>query len=486
MNIVETIRRETAAHADKPAVIEGDHILSYRELLAAANRVAASLRVLGIRTGDRIAFLCDDSTDYVIGSLAILSLPAVVVPISPSLMKDETEAVLDKIDVHALLFDISAHERPGSMAVPADGFARRSFACWKRNARNNLPVAYRKLNAAFIRFSSGTTGTSKGIVLSHESIIQRTDAADRGLSVTAADVVLWVLSMSFHFVVSILLFLRRAATIVLCYEPFPETLLAAVGKQRGTLIYASPFHYHVLAYSSAVSPDDLADVRLAISTAMKLSPETAAAFLQKFGFELAEAYGIIEAGLPFVNRKADPAKRGSVGRILPDYEVRVADADKAGVGRILIRGKGLFDAYFAPWQTRSECLQDGWFATGDVGRLDEDGCLFIVGREIGVINFAGMKIFPYEVEDVIDAHPAVQESLVYAVPHPRFGQLPCAKVVVRPGAATPPDGDALRRFCFARLPAYKVPKAFAFVAELERTASGKLKRVIEHPSADPG
>ena len=475
MNIVETIRRETAEHADRTAVIEGDLALSYRALLAAVEQVAAALGDAGIQRADRVAFLCEDSTDYVIGSLAILSLSAVVVPISPSLMKDETEAVLDRIDVHALLFDTTAHERSHAQPLAAGGFVGKQFGLWKRRARNDLPADYPELNPAFIRFSSGTTGTSKGIVLSHESIVDRTDAADRGLGVTEDDVVLWVLSMSFHFVVSILLFLRRAATIVLCHEPFPESLLAATRQRRGTLIYASPFHYHVLANSPAVSRADLASVRLAISTAMKLSPEIAAAFSQKFGFELAEAYGIIEVGLPFVNQQAHTAKRGSVGRALPDYQLRIADADPAGIGRILIRGKGMFDAYFSPWQLRDEALQDGWFATGDVGRIDEDGYLFIVGREKIVINFAGMKIFPYEVEEVVNQHPAVLESLVYATPHPRYGQLPCAKVVLKPGAAKP-SADELRRFCFAHLPAYKVPKEFAFVAEIEKTASGKLKR----------
>ncbi len=476
MNIVETIRRETAPHADRPALVEGGRALTYRELLASVDRVAASLRRIGIRPADRVAFLCEDSMDYVIGNLAILSLSAAVIPISPSLMKDETESVLEEMDARFLVFDTAAHRRDGAQPLAADGFVARRFGFWMREVRNHLPAVYLDLNAAFIRFSSGTTGASKGIVLSHESIVERTDAANRGLRVVPEDVVLWVLSMSFHFVVSILLFLRRGAAIVLCHDPFPEGLLRAARERRGTLLYASPFHHHVLATSPAVTRADLGSVRLAISTAMKLSPEIAAAFLQKFGFELAEAYGIIEVGLPFMNPETTSARRGSVGRALPDYQVRIADPGTDGVGRILIRGKGMFDAYVSPWQLRAQCLQDGWFATGDIGRLDEDGYLFIVGREKNVINFAGMKIFPYEVEAVINRHPAVKEALVYAVPHARYGQLPCANVVLKDDLGTPPGTDELRRFCFTHLPAYKVPKEFTFVAEIEKTASGKLKR----------
>jgi long-chain acyl-CoA synthetase len=145
------------------------------------------------------------------------------------------------------------------------------------------------------------------------------------------------------------------------------------------------------------------------------------------------------------------------------------------VGEVLIRGKGMFDAYFSPWQTREEAFPDGWFRTGDIGRVDADGYLFIVGRTKHVINFAGMKVFPYEVEDVLNRHPAIRESLVYGVAHPQYGQLPCARLVLRAGASAP-DITELRRFCYARLAPYKVPKEFAVVERLERTASGKLRR----------
>jgi long-chain acyl-CoA synthetase len=135
----------------------------------------------------------------------------------------------------------------------------------------------------------------------------------------------------------------------------------------------------------------------------------------------------------------------------------------------------MFEAYVSPWQPRPQALRDGWFMTGDVGRLDADGSLFIVGRTKNVINFAGMKIFPYEVEEVLCRHPAVGEALVYGIPHPQYGQLPAAKIVRRDPAA-PLDVQDLRRFCYARLSPYKVPKEFVPVAALDRTASGKPRR----------
>lgn len=469
-NIVEAIRRETAGLADRTALIEGEARVSYRELLSASDRVAGLLRAAGVEPGRRVAFLCRDGIDYVVGSLAVLSAGAAIIPVSPTLMGDEISAILERMDAHFLWCEAN-----GTDAVPIEVFGRMLFLT-RRAARETLPPECAAMNPAFIRFSSGTTGDSKGVLLSHESILARTAAADRGLRMRPGDVVIWVLSMSFHFVVTILLFLRRGATIVICSQAsFPESFTEALCRHRATVLYASPFHYHVLAHSAAVRPDALADVRLAVSTAMKLAPGVAAAFAAKFGFPLCEAYGIIEVGLPFIAEAGAAHANGSVGRAQPDYELKIFNPDRDGAGEIGIRGPGMFDAYVSPWQPREQVLREGWFMTGDLGRLDASGRLFIVGRTKHVINFAGMKIFPYEVEEVLNGHPAVQESLVYGLPHPQYGQLPAARIVPRDPAA-PPDPAELRRFCYARLASYKVPKEFAMVTSLDRTTSGKLRR----------
>jgi long-chain acyl-CoA synthetase len=283
--------------------------------------------------------------------------------------------------------------------------------------------------------------------------------------------------MSHHFVVSILLFLRRAASIVLGHQAFPLSLAEVVSHRRVTFMYAAPLHYRLLASSPAVPCQALDRVRLAVSTAMQLPRETAEAFLSRFGIEIAEAYGIIEVGLPFINLAPRVSTRGSVGRPLPDYDLKLDHADPAGVGEVLIRGRGMFDAYFSPWQTRAECYPDGWFHTGDLGRLDAEGNLYLVGRDKTVINYAGLKVFPDEVEQVLNSHPQVCESLVYASADAQYGQVPTARVVpTGPAMAGEAFTEELRRWCFARLSAYKVPVRFELVQALRKTASGKLVR----------
>jgi long-chain acyl-CoA synthetase len=257
VNIYETIRRETEGFRDKTAVIEGDGELSYGELLSSAESIAALLRVEGVKPYHRVGLLCGDSIDYISTSLAILSVPAVIVPISPDQPVAEIEATIERIDLDFLIFEKGAYNSGDARSLRSEGFFGKRFFLIKRETVEGPCREYYEINPAFIRFSSGTTGVSKGVILSHEAIVERTDAADKGLGITHLDTVLWVLSMSFHFVVSILLYLRRAATIVLCGRPFPEAVIEGVIRHRGTFIYASPFHYNLLTHAGMLSPESL-------------------------------------------------------------------------------------------------------------------------------------------------------------------------------------------------------------------------------------
>lgn len=476
MNIFETIRNETKGLADKTAVIEGDKEITYEKLFSCAEITASSLRGKDVSRFHRVGLLCEDSIDYLTTSLAVLSISAVLVPISHDQSDNEIRDIIERISLDYLIFEKGTFEEEGAESLLSDGLLKKELLMINRDF-SKLPCnEYFKINPAFIRFSSGTTGASKGVVLSHEAIIERTDAADKGLKITSEDNVLWVLSMSFHFVVTILLFLRRGATIVLCSQRFPEALIEGITEHKGTFIYASPFHYSLLSRSELISKTSLDNIRMAVSTAMKLPDAIAAQFFEKFGLELAEAYGIIEVGLPFLNLNANKKLRGSVGTPLPDYEIKLLKKGPDGVGEIYIKGKGMLNAYFSPWQNRQGIMKSGWFKTGDLGKIDATGNLTIVGREKDVINFAGMKVFAFEVESVLNEYPFVKESMVYGVYHPQYGQLPVARIVLKNGVESSIDLNDLRRFCYHRMSQYKVPKDFQIVDALPKTASGKVKR----------
>ena len=470
MNIYSTIVEENLAW-EGIAVHDKGTAYSYPELFSAVDRVSDSLLASGVRALDRCVFIADDSYEYIVYTLAILKINAAIIPLSTRAAKKELEKMLAGLPWEFFIFPAGYKNHEPSSELP--------FGFSLEKNREQFPPAQLPAGdiPAFIRFSSGTTGRNKGVILSHRSVLERT-AACTALDINRGENVLWVLDMAYHFVVTILLFLRRGSSIVICGFPVETKMAECMRRFPMTLLYGTPYHYRIMSGSPLYSPEILKTVRMAVSTAMALPGETAKAFMEKFAMPLNQAYGIIEIGLPCINSTAAAGGReGSVGKLQEAYAVRIDDPDSSGIGEILLKGPGMFDAYLAPFALRSEICRDGYFVTGDLGYVDRDGFLFIAGRSKNVIVFAGMKIFPYEVENVLLEHPAVSEVYVYGVASPEWGEFPVAKVVLAPGYSDNGGLRAdLRGFCYARMSEYKVPKQFIFVSELEKTASGKIIR----------
>jgi long-chain acyl-CoA synthetase len=473
MNIVEIIQQESKKYLNNVAIREAVSSFTYEQLFENIKDIAHKLKNEEIKKYTRVALLCPEGANYIILVLAILSLDAVAVPIHLNSSKKEIERVIDEMKIEYLvseetLFDLDEENVPFSISDK-----KYSFVIQHLNGKLTEQKEFEYLNPAFIRFSSGTTGKSKGVVISHESILERTDAANRVLKITSQDVILWVLSMSCHFVVTILLFLRRGATLVLCEQSIPQGLVAGLSQQEITFIYAAPIHYQAMVRSVNINPNTCSLVRMAVSTAVSLNEQVAKEFREKFGFEVSVAYGIIELGLPFINHSGTPELRLSVGKILPGYEIYIEDKDVNGIGSVYLKGPGMFDAYFSPWQTRNQALKEGWFKTGDLGRIDGNGFLYLYGRLDQIINFMGMKIFAEEVKQVLESFPDIQEAFVYGEQHDSFGQIPKARIVLQ-STKLQLDIDGLRRFCYEVLASYKVPKDFECVGSLIKTMNGKI------------
>jgi acyl-CoA synthetase (AMP-forming)/AMP-acid ligase II len=210
-----------------------------------------------------------------------------------------------------------------------------------------------------------------------------------------------------------------------------------------------------------------------VSTTCSLPEEVALRFNQRFGLPLTQALGAIELGLVCVNVDDPVGRWNSVGRPLPDYRVRIRDPDSSGLGEVMVAGPGFLDAYANPWTPREQVLADGWFATGDIGRSDAEGFLYLVGRKAAVINLAGRKVLPDEIEAVLNRHPAVRESRVYGAAHSHVGEVIEAEVALQSLI----EPQVLRDFCRAHLSTEKVPSRISVVHSVARTAvTGKLRR----------
>jgi len=478
VNIIDSIRKRATADPAHPALVSNgrvekpqraNEVVSYAELVGSFDAIAKRLRAEGLAPGDRCGLLARPGRRFVELALGILAADGCLVPIP----EDHRGAVFDAFIRLAHLHRV---------VVDDDGeFEHRAFA--EVDAVDGSGDAiYRALRPAYLRFTSGTTNRRKGVILGHAAILERLKAANRGLGVTAADRILWLLPMAHHFVVSILLYLENGATILLPGSPLAREVLEFARDEKPTILYASPHHHKLLAKD--VSEIRFESLRLAISTAEGLRAEIAEAFAKRFGLPLAQALGIIEVGLPVVNRLCAGSKPQSLGRPLPDYEVWLRGEDGQPVeergapdrtGEICIRGPGMLDAYLEPWMLASEVLAPDGFRTGDQGWFDSDGDLYLVGRRVNRICMAGMKFFGEEVEVVLDAHPKIRESRVFAVEHAHLGEIPCAEIALV-DAAQPPERSELVRHCREQLPAYKVPREFRVVDALEHTSSGKLQR----------
>ena len=463
MNLCELLDRAAGRWPEKPAFIEGDAAVSYAELVERVNAFAGQLKTLDLPPGCRVGLSYQNSVQYVALTFALWRVGAVVVPIPTECAAEEVATIAAMTQLEAVVSERPLHE----------GATQMSGFCFRRLTPAQAPDNH-GLNIAFIRFTSGTTNARKGVVLCHESVRDRIRAANQALRIGPGDTVAWCLPMSHHFLITIVLYLAEGATILLARHVLARPFLDAVNRWRATVLYAAPFHYALLARdeSSAAIPS----VRLAVSTTCALPERVAEDFLKRFNLPLMQALGVIELGLVSLNAD-DPARRwNSVGRPLADHQLRILAPDEEGYGEVVIRGPGFFDAYAAPWMSREEVLHDGWFNTGDIGRLDADGFLYLAGRKTAVINLAGRKVFPEEIEAVLNRHPDVRESRVYGRSHPQLGEVVEAELVLsRPGA----DAEQVREFCRAHLSSHKMPATFRVVNSLPRTAAtGKIRRTV--------
>ncbi len=475
MNITDTLLQHALKHwPEQIAVIDGEQALTYRELYQHTEQLKAQLLGLGVGKGTILGVMGRNSSGFIIAMLASFGCGAVAVPLSHQLKPAEIEHIVENTRIQAILDDTSGVNPWTGQAMMFKLLQQPLRLTWTQKPAHAQLAQL--ADAAFIRYTSGTTGASKGVVLTHASILARVEQARRALRLTCADAVLWVLPMAFHFLVSILVYLRSGARIIISKDLYAKTIIEAAQRHQASVLYASPMHFRLLAADT--SGQLLPSLTTAISTSSAIPLEIAQAFTTRFGVAVRQAYGIIEAGLPMLDNAYDASEPISVGHPVDGFEVEIlSDANtpvtNGEIGHLALRGPGMFDAYLSPWQTANQVMSNSWFMTGDLAYRRPDGRIVISGREKSVINVSGNKAFPEEIEAVLNAHAQVAASRVFGKPHPLMGEVVCAEVVLR---QAPADIEDIIRFCRKRLSAYKVPQQLAVVTEITYTVSGKVKR----------
>lgn len=471
MRVLERLREHAKARPEHPALVsdagDASEVVTYAQLVGDFDALGAELRARGVAPGDRCGLRAQQGRPFVEAALGILAADACLVPIPEDTTGEALKTATSESCLHHLLEALPERRFESfSSVVSVDGQGDATF---------------RSLSPAYMRFTSGTTHQRKGVIVGAAAVAARLERGNASLEIGPADRILWLLPMAHHFLVSVLLYLRFGATILLPKSSFASPVLDLACRERATVFYASPYHYGLLAKDG--SGRGLESLRLAVSTADGLREDTALRFRERFGIPLVQALGIIEVGLPVMNLRSAASKPTALGRPAPGYRVwlrdgagaELAESGPERTGEICISGDGLFDAYLRPFTLAKDALEHGSFRTGDQGWFDADGDLHLCGRRSNRINMAGMKFFCEEVEAALDTHPAIAASRVFAKQHPQLGELPAAEIVLEAGAQAP-DRKALVAHLRGRLPAYKIPREFNVLDSLPRTATGKLRR----------
>ena len=462
-----------------PVIKDVQGEINYLELNEAVKETSLLLKNYGIGKGVGVGVMGNNSRNFVIAAFAVMDSGAVVMPISGQVCEPELKEMIGVSKLHAILLEPGCSTLRGQKKNIPITFKGQVWELWfSDNVLMESAFVPHVPDAALVRFTSGTTGTSKGVILSHKSINERTALANKSLQLSEKDVILWVLSMAYHFVVSIILYIRYGCTIVINHDFMATTLLDEINRYQATFFYGSPMHIRLLAADT--SSTNIDSIRKVISTSTAISKELCDSFMKRFGKPVIQAYGIIEIGLPIINDQKSTVVPDAIGFAVPGYEVNILNDDGLELpdgitGHLAIRGPGMFEAYMNPPLMRNEVLHNGWFLTGDLASKQTDGLVKIEGRKKSMINVAGNKVFPEEVENVINCHPDVILSRVSGYMHRLLGECVAAEVILNPEAKHL-DGEKIRSFCKQHLSSYKVPQKIVFVESLPMTMSGKLKR----------
>ncbi len=473
--------------------------LTYNEFDARISRLANALIALGCRRGDRLAVLAENTHKYMEIYLAAGKAGLVVTPLNFRL--SDAEVVHIVTDSGATVFMAGDGYQPRALALRAQLGEVEHWVALEDAANGYL--AYEDLLAAasdsdpgidvdendmaILMYTGGTTGSPKGVMLSHKNLLVSARAGGAAIDLDHEDIECYVLPL-FHIAMwAALCTLMAGATLVIVRRPDLDYILGIVQQERCTHINLVPTLLGWLLSLANLDDFDLSSLRLITYAGSPMAPEVLKAAIRRFGNIFAQGYGMTEAA-PAVSFLAvqDHVLEGprsalltSAGQAAAAIEVRIVDANDrpvaAGeIGEIAVRGDNVMLGYWNNPGLSAETLRGGWLHTGDMGTLDEEGYIFLKDRKADMIVTGGENVYPKETEDALYEHPAVQECAVVSAPDERWGERVQAVVALKNGHSA--DEEELLRHCKTRLAGYKCPKAVEIWDELPKTPIGKILR----------
>jgi acyl-CoA synthetase (AMP-forming)/AMP-acid ligase II len=482
---------------DAPAVLQGDVVLSFRDLDERCNRVANALVDLGTRVGDRVALMFSNDYRFIESLLGTMRIGAVPVPLNIRMGDDALSYVVDDSEAVVLIANSDLSKRAlalaprwsriGHVIIDADAGRRAlNYDEWLAAASPSLNPRQTNFDDICLQpYTSGSTGKPKGVLLTHGGQIWNADVL-RKLDVidhTERAVVAVPLYHKNAMAGAVKPFLIAGGSLVILKGFDPVGVIEAIERYKGTYMTGVPAMYAMIfARKDVLATHDVSSLRYAACGSAEVSEELIAEFHRVFpGAIVVEGYGLTEGGpVPVAMSRYGLIKRGSCGREVPNCEVRIVgedgitDVGPQRVGELITRNPGLAKGYWKLPDATKQRFRNGWLYTGDLMRRDEDGFFYFVGRKDDMINVSGENVYPKEIVDILLRHPDIREACVVSVSHPVKGSVPVA-FVVRSGAGRLTAED-IKQFYLQHGAPYAYPRRVHFLDAMPLAGTGKVNR----------
>ena len=490
MNVCECLTNNAKIFPNKTAIIFDGKEISYSRLNQLSKQAAIILSKHGVRPGDRVALMLPNAPSFPIWYYAVLRTGGVAVSVSTRLATAEVNFVATDCQAKVFVGSIEScsavkHELPGEVEVrlcvqDSDGSPMEPYSWNAKEDGDNGFYHASPDEPALILYTSGTTGFPKGATLSHNNVRSNVHAFNHLCNMQKHDVVLLAVPLFHCFGQNALLnsVLNVGGTIVLQPRFDLNESKILITENRVSQLYGVPMMFGL--WLESCSPNDLSSVNYCFSAAATLPIQTGDAWQRKFNLPIHEGYGLTETS-PFATyNHREHFMPGSIGTPIDCVEVRILDTETGeecpvgGLGEIAIRGPNVMLGYWNRPEDTAAAIRDGWFRSGDIGRLDENGYLFIVDRVKDMITVGGLKVFPAEVERVILDHPAVSEAAIVGAPDAVFGEQVVGYIVLHEGNDQTQTMGELEQLTKSNLGNYKVPRRLFVIDEMPRNPSGKI------------
>lgn len=481
MNLARLVEDAAQNFAERPVLITENQRISFNKLNSSVNAISHLLKQTGITKGDKVALMLPNIPEFVYSYFAIVKLGAVVVPLNTASTASELLYFLEDSDAKTLIAGDSARKKYEEIKdrlslcknfLTIDAGSAFSKAL-ENGSFSNPDVGLDVEDPAVMIYTSGLTGKPLGAVLTHRNLYSQSSLIDDILHRTPQDKGLSLIPLfhAFGATANMIAIMRTGCSVVMMDRFTLDNVFNAIEKEKITYICAVPRLYIGMVFHETAPRYDVSSLKVCVTGGAPMPADFIPVFEKQFGAKILEGYGLTEASpVCSFTRFGMEQKPGSIGIAIPHSLIKIVDEHgqelpRGDIGELIVRGDNVMKGYYKNDAATASVIKDGWLHTGDLGKMDKNNYIFLTGRKKRMIITSGFNVYPREVENVLNQHPAIQDSRVVGKEDLMRGEIVKAIIVKKDGVMV--DDKEILRHCRVYLSSYKVPREVEFVAKLE-------------------